>query len=695
MTPFLYLCKNGEINDVKNARPKIENINLQNGDGKSALHLAIVNRRNDVARFLIDEGADVNLTDYDGMTAFTSACVTATIDVVKKMRPNIADINFQCKLRRNTALHYAIINKNEDIARFLIDEGADINLPDCDGKSAFLCACETVKNVDIVKKMRLNIADINLQRNVDKKTALHFAVINKDKDLFQFLIDEGTDVNLADDDGQTAFIWACKSADIDIVRKIRPFVTNINLQCKLYKRSALHLAVVNKNEEIVLIDEGADINVTDNGGMTAFLWACRLADIDTVRRMRPNVADINIQCNLYKKSALHLALENNNRDIVKFLIDEGADVGLIDCDGMTAFHCACKSADIDVVKKMRPKVADINLQRNFDKKCALHLAFTNENKDIAQFLIDEGADVNLADEHGQTAFIWACKSADIDIVRKMRPFVANINLQCKLYKKSALHLALMNKNKEIARFLIDEGADINLTDNGGMTAFLWACKLADIDTVRKMRPNVADINIQCNFYKKSALHLALENNNRDIGQFLIDEGADIDLLDWHGADVNLADEHGQTAFIWACKSADIDIVRKMRPFVANINLQCKLYKKSALHLALMNKNKEIARFLIDEGADINLTDNGGMTAFLWACKLADIDTVRKMRPNVADINIQCNFYKKSALHLALENNNKDIGQFLIDEGADIDLLDWHGMTAFHSTNKSAYIDFVK
>ncbi|KAF5286936.1 hypothetical protein FQR65_LT12395 [Abscondita terminalis] len=751
MTPFLYLCKSGDTNVVKNTRPKIENINLQNREGRSALHLAITHRNNDVARFFIDIGVDVNLTDRYGMTAFHYACQLADIDVVKKMLPNVTDINLQSSIFKNTALNMAFMNRNKDIGPFLIDEGADISLKDRDGMTAFHYACRSA-DIEIVKKVRPNVPDIDLQSFISARSALHLAIINKNVNTTRFLIDEGADINLSDHDGMTPFLYACQILDIDFVKKMKPNVDDINLR-SYSGRSALHLALMNGNKDIAkfLVDEGADVNLTDCEGMTAFFYACELADIEVVKKMRPKIEDINLQRVFDMNSALHLVSMNQNFDIAQFLIDEGADINLTNYDGMTAFHYACLSGDNDMAKKMYTNVADINLKGGLVKRTALHLAFMSENKDVAEFLIDEGADINLTDSDGITAFMRACKLADIDIVKKMRPNVADMNLQCNCNKRSALHFAFINKNEDIARFLIDEGADINLTDNEGMTAFLCACETASVDVVKKMRPNVADIKLQCNSDKKTALHLASINRNNDVARFLVDEGADI----------NLTDNQGMTAFLYACKSGDIDIVKKMRSHVENINLQCSLYKRSALHLAFINKNIAIAQYLIDEGADVNLTDCYGMTPFFCACQSADIDIVKKMRPNVADINQQCkfgeestlnvarmnknkdvaqllfdnesdteltdfggtpyfyahilkdiefanilranvadinlenNFNKKSALHVAFINKNKDIAGFLIDEGADINLTDCVGMTAFHYACELSDIDIVK
>ena len=80
------------------------------------------------------------------------------------------------------------------------------------------------------------------------------------------------------------------------------------------------------------------------------LIACEEGNIDKVKILLENGADVNAVKNGYDESALHLAAQNGHVDVVKVLIDKGSDVNAVDYDGRTPLYCATSS--IDVVKKV-------------------------------------------------------------------------------------------------------------------------------------------------------------------------------------------------------------------------------------------------------------------------------------------------------------------------------------------------------
>ena len=180
---------------------------------------------------------------------------------------------------------------------------------------------------------------------------------------------------------------------------------------------------------------------------------------------------------------------------------------------------------------------------------------------------------------------------------------------------------------------------------------------------------------------------------------------DIERLNWtleQGADVDTRDQYGLRALMWATKYGHIDIVKILVPKVADIDARlsskdwmfvrneknfeiAESYKGlTALKVALKEKNYEIAKVLLDNGADINARDSGGRTALVRASE--QIQTVFGLREYLieegSDVNNPSREFENftnSALEIV--EIQIELMEFLIENGADVNARDYDGKTA--------------
>ena len=151
----------------------------------------------------------------------------------------------------------------------------------------------------------------------------------------------------------------------------------------------------------------------------------------------------------------------------------------------------------------------------------IKLIEASENDDLkrVKHLLDSGADVNATNIFKQTALTAAASFSYWDIVKVLLERKANINFQNGEYGMSALMYASESGDEEIAKFLIERGADVNLKDNWDFTALMRASKGGYDKIVRLLLKHGADPHAK-NEDGDTALDLATRRNYQMIVDIL-------------------------------------------------------------------------------------------------------------------------------------------------------------------------------
>ena len=135
-----------------------------------------------------------------------------------------------------------------------------------------------------------------------------------------------------------------------------------------------------------------------------FLDACIEGDLDLVKRwLSNNKVDVNVKDYINERSGIHYAALNGRVDVVKVLLQNGADVNDVDVLEWTALHCAAKKGHVGVVKVLIQNGADVNAVDE-EKSTALHYAARYGHVDVAKVLIQKGVAVNAVQEEMQRHF---------------------------------------------------------------------------------------------------------------------------------------------------------------------------------------------------------------------------------------------------------------------------------------------------
>ena len=134
---------------------------------------------------------------------------------------------------------------------------------------------------------------------------------------------------------------------------------------------------------------------------TDLFEACRINDLDTVKDLYEQDASIIHTTDARGFTPLILAVYNDAPEIVRFLIEKGADLNAQDASGNTALMGVCFKGYKNIAQQLIAAGATIN-QRNGNGATALTFAATFGHLQIAEWLLQNGADLNVPDTRGKT-----------------------------------------------------------------------------------------------------------------------------------------------------------------------------------------------------------------------------------------------------------------------------------------------------
>ncbi|XP_018563285.1 uncharacterized protein LOC108905016 [Anoplophora glabripennis] len=369
---------------------------------------------------------------------------------------------------------------------------------------------------------------------------------------------------------------------------------------------------------------------------------------------------------------LHYAAMENHKDMVKFLVDQGANVNSVNENGYLAIHLAAELGHLDTVKFFWENKININTP-NKNNQSVLHLAAKGSRLDIVHFLLRNGIDINIQDSESRTALHFAAERGGLGITKLLVQAGADINARDG-EGRTSLHLAADWCQLETVKFLAELGGNINFKDNCSHTPLHLAALRGHLDIVTYLVKLDADIDIKDDI-GRTALHLAAEWGASDIVKFLAELGADI----------NTGDNYGRTALHFATRDGDIEIVKVLVKLGVDIDTTDN-DGLTALYSAIYHEQMDIADFLIICGGNINIKDNFGRSALHSA--------ILREQTNIIEFFVR---HGKSVetLHLAASLGQLNIVKFLIERSVYVHGIDCDGRTALHLAASQGHLDVVK
>jgi len=274
------------------------------------------------------------------------------------------------------------------------------------------------------------------------------------------------------------------------------------------------------------------------------------------------------------------AAKNVDREAVRSLLKQGANVNATQADGTTALHWSSYRDDLESADLLIRSGANVNT-RNDLGATPLWAACQNGSESMVRRLLSAGANPNAALLLGETPVMVAARSGNLAVVELLAAKGANVNARA-ARGQTALMWAVAQKHPEVVKVLIAHGADIHARSDS------WT-------EVMAVSPHgYLDYNRAIPHGSDTALMFAAR----------VDDLASAKLLVAAGANVNDEDAWGVSAVVLAAHSGFTDVVEFLLEKGANPNSDRAGF--TALHEAVMRRDENLVKVLLDHGADANL-----------------------------------------------------------------------------------------
>ncbi|KAM8703214.1 hypothetical protein ACLKA7_007920 [Drosophila subpalustris] len=630
------------------------NVNIQNLQGQTPLHIAITSQNTDMVNLLLDvPDININLRTNDekcplelSLTLFNEESFTIASKLLRMgANPN------SLKSETNDSLLQVLILKGSEFenAAIFLSGFANLNHLNKSGMTAIHLAAK--QNMPLLASKLLTAgASPSIQTSAGAmKSPLHIAVEVNAPEVIEAICNfrtddsEPIDLDCKDDNGESPLSLCLALNRMELAPTLINGGADINAR-NCQDLTLLHQCILNGDNEkaIFLLEQGAEINALSGEQKSALQMAidCHLPKV--VDALCTKGVDLGT---LDKKGdpPLWTALELGYEDVALILIHHGVDTdcwsqGPEGCQQtllhraidenkeLTAMFLVQNQCDLDSPRQLGPNGEGSDEAR--DKASPLHLCCQWGLTKVVQALIDHGANVN---------------ALDVD-------------------NKSPAHIAIENQHEDIINILLcHPGIDLKVRDKSGLTPFATALAIRNHKAAQRILerlPNAAEIMDQRG---RNFLHIAIIKDDLESVLFLLAILVDVNS--------RVHDAYQSTPLHLAAASKNEMIIRNLILAGARVN-ERDAVQKMPLHIAIERGNISAVSAMIQNNADFDATDADGNNALHLAVHGGQLAIVRELltesRVNAEATNVKGRNPLHELCRVGEDNNGAAICELFLE-----------------------------
>lgn len=390
----------------------------------------------------------------------------------------------RCDINTAEVFQAVIDNRSTELSELLSNIDINVVLFDDETLLHAAVANHSIESIQILLEKQINV---NAKTATVNETPLHIAVQENMLDAIQILLDHEADIEAANIEDETPIFTAIRfgrkealnlllerGAQVDIVNSegLTPLLVSIQLH-----RKEIALEILKKNPDLTLGSLNI-FEVSQNSG--------ELDLLDKISQINPEFANANKPVRSRPSSRIMKqpigapifdAIKNRNSNLLRRLLSKPVELNVDDPKYGIPLFKAIESGSLECVKLLISAGSDMNFRVN---KTAIEYAIECKCKNIVQFFIDEGADLNETDKNDEGPIFYAVRSKDPDLVSLLLSGGCSIDVINKS-NMSPLYVAVGIRQKDIVELLLDYRADPN---NTGLPCLRLAQKMKDDDLIK-------------------------------------------------------------------------------------------------------------------------------------------------------------------------------------------------------------------
>lgn len=353
------------------------------------------------------------------------------------------------------------------------------------------------------------------------------------------------------------------------------------------------------------------------------------------------------------------SVQYERSDVLLALTEKGIDANYIyDSNGTTLLHIASDKGDIDLVKLLLRRGADVNARTHDLHHCPIHMAIMAGHRDVINELVKAGSKITHYSQNGYAPLHLATLGSYKNIVEMLLGYGVDVNMVSG-HGNSSLHIAVMEQAYEVAKLLLGKGANVDAKNDSGWCPLHCAVEGGQVKFVEVLLQYGAHINSLTTFVLyRTPLMLAANLGLSQIVKLLLANGAATDIVT----------QYGETALHLAVIERHLSVVKLLIENNVNLEVVTNL-NVSAIHFASKSKDVAMLTLLLRSGAEIDSYEKAQLCLGL-AVDACDLELISLCMKQGASPNVRLSVCGQTALHRAVRRGRKELVELLLQMGAD-------------------------